>query len=118
VGRLWPFSKRRITIPPDDLNNYASFLSEISVPELKDPQTALAYSKRAVAATGTPSLVLLSTVADAYFDTGDVENAISTAQRALAENPAPKGGGEAGVRADVEKSLQKFIGSAGASAKK
>jgi tetratricopeptide (TPR) repeat protein len=93
---------------PIDLNEYASFLEEIGIPELRDPPKALSYSKRAVATAKQPSLVLLSTLADAYFDAGDVENAVATAQRALAENPAPKGP-EAGVRADLEKSLQKYL---------
>jgi len=93
---------------PDDLNNYASFLSETSIPALKDPRTALSYSKRAVAASKKPSLVLLSTLAETYFGTGEVENAIATAKQALDANPAPKMAGEVGVRAELQKKLEEW----------
>ena len=93
---------------PDDLNNYASFLSEIGVPELREPKSVLLYSKRAAATVNDPGLVLLSTLADAYFGVGDLDNAITTAKRALDSNPAPKGSGEAGVRADLEQKLRDF----------
>ena len=93
---------------PDDWNNYASFLHEIGVAELRNPPVSLVYSKRAVAASSKPGLVFLNTLADAYFDTDDVEDAIITAERALAQNPAPQGASEAGVRADLERHLQKF----------
>ena len=84
------------TATPEDLNNYASFLNETNIPELKQTRVALAYAKRAVSAAKEPSLPLLSTLADAYFNAGDPNNAIVTAQRALASYPAPKGSGEAG----------------------
>ena len=93
---------------PDDMNHYATFLREIGVPELRNPPVSLVYSRRAVAASPKPGLVFLSTLADAYFDNGDVEDAITTAEKALAKNPAPKVAGEAGVRADLERDLQKF----------
>jgi tetratricopeptide (TPR) repeat protein len=93
---------------PDDLNNYASFLSEITVPELRNPREVLAYSLRAVSSVKDPSLVLLSTLVDAYSGVGDLENAIATAKRALDSNPKAEGSGEAGIRADVERKLRKF----------
>ncbi len=94
----------------DDLNNYSSFLNEVSVPELREPRIALAYSKRAVARVREPSLVFLSTLADAYHGVGDLENAIRTGQKALDSNPLPKGNAEVGVRADFERKIQSFRG--------
>jgi tetratricopeptide (TPR) repeat protein len=101
------FADRR-QASPDDLNNYASHLSEITVPELRDPKTVLAYSKRAVAGLKEPDLVYLSTLADAYFGVGDLENAMATALHALDANPAPEGSGDAGVRGDLVRKLQKW----------
>jgi tetratricopeptide (TPR) repeat protein len=92
---------------PDDLNNYASYLSGITVPALKDPETALAYSKRALSMVKDPSLVLLITLTDAYFRVGDLNNAILTARRALAENPAQPGA-YVGIRVDLEKKLREM----------
>jgi non-specific serine/threonine protein kinase/serine/threonine-protein kinase len=102
----------RADAAPDDLNNFASFLQEISIPSLRDPRLALVYSKRAVdavlAAHGEPSLVFLSTLANCYFDAGEIPSAIATAERALAANPPSPGTRDAGVRADLERSLQHF----------
>jgi tetratricopeptide (TPR) repeat protein len=91
---------------PDDLNNYASFLSEISVPELKNPREVLAYSLRAVAPVKEPSLVFLSTLVDAYSGVDDIDGAIATAKKALASNPKAEGSGEAGLRASLERKLK------------
>ena len=90
----------------DDLNNYASFLNEVSVPELREPRTALAYSKRAVEMAKEPSLVFLSTLADSYQGVGDLQNAVRTGQKALDSNPLPKGSADVGVRADLARKVQ------------
>ena len=94
---------------PDDLNNYASFLLEIGIPELHDAQKALNYSKRAVAAVRTPNLALMSTLADAYCGTGDIKEAANAAKRGLAENPAPDDRSVAvGLRVELAGKLKAF----------
>jgi non-specific serine/threonine protein kinase/serine/threonine-protein kinase len=90
---------------PDDHNTYAHYLLAIGVPSLRNPQLALDHSKAAVAAVREPSLVLLSTLFDAYVATGDVPAAIRTGEAALASHTAPSGSA-VGIRTDLERKLK------------
>ena len=92
---------------PDDLNNYASFLNTIEVPELRNPKVALTYAKRAVAAVKEPDIVFLSTLADSFAAVGDFDQAIVAAKRGL-QTGLPASGNKAGVHADLERNLETF----------
>ncbi|MDX2180997.1 MAG: protein kinase [Bryobacteraceae bacterium] len=95
----------RPSATPDDQNNYASFLLEIGVPSLADPNKALAFAKRATAGVKSPSLAFLDTLAQAHCETGDFRSAISVAERALRESPGTAPGG---LAADLSAKLNKF----------
>ncbi|HUQ90526.1 MAG TPA: protein kinase [Bryobacteraceae bacterium] len=97
---------------PDDLNNFASFVLEVGVPELRNPALALSYSKRAVAGVQQPSLVLFDTLADAFSETGDTSSAIDVLMKALAAHPASTASPIAGLRSRIEEKLKQLKSSA------
>jgi len=92
---------------PDDLNNFASLILEVGIPELQNPVLALSYAKRAVAGVKEPSLVLLDTLTDAFVENGDIPNAIEVLERALKANPTT-GGQNAGLRGQMEEKLKRL----------
>jgi arylsulfatase A-like enzyme len=65
------------------VNDYAYALATSPVDELRDGRQALALAKRAVARTGGERPSLLDTLAAAYAEVGDYENAVASSRKAL-----------------------------------
>ena len=68
---------------PTALNNYSWFLSTIAEDAYRDGKKALELARKAAEATEYKQSFILSTLAAAYAETGDFENAIKTVQKAL-----------------------------------
>ena len=79
---------------PIALNELARFLAVCSDSKLRDGPAAVAFAKRAVAATKPANPSYLDTLAAAYAETGEFDQAISAEQQAIAllkEGPASRG---------------------------
>jgi eukaryotic-like serine/threonine-protein kinase len=68
---------------PDDLNQYALALLTCRPRDLRERRAALAYAKKSVAKAGTADSDGLDTLAQAYFQNGEIAQAIVTEQKAL-----------------------------------
>ncbi len=68
---------------PINLNNYSWFLSTIDDDSWRDGKKALELALKAAQATDYKEAYILSTLAAAYAETGDFENAVKTVQKAL-----------------------------------
>ena len=68
---------------PTALNNYSWFLATITEDAYRDGKKALELALKAAKATEYKQSFILSTLAAAYAETGDFENAIKTVQKAL-----------------------------------
>jgi tetratricopeptide (TPR) repeat protein len=78
--------------PEDDgiLNNLAWVLATSPVDELRDGKKAVEYATKACEVTGFAESHILSTLAAAYAEAGDFENAIKYCQDGLAKSDNPK----------------------------
>lgn len=76
---------------PDDLYQYADTFLTRTRPELREPATALAYMKRAVEKSGGTDSDILDLLAEAYFQDGDLTNAIESEEKALRLLPPANG---------------------------
>jgi non-specific serine/threonine protein kinase/serine/threonine-protein kinase len=97
----------RPTAGPTDLNEYATWLLTCEPATERRPSEALRFARRAAESQAHP--VYLDTLAMAYFQTGAVEQAVETAERALAMLPplAP-GSRPTGLRSEIEGHLAQF----------
>jgi eukaryotic-like serine/threonine-protein kinase len=97
----------RPTAGPTDLNEYATWLLTCEPASERRPSEALRLARRAAESQAHP--VYLDTLAMAYFQTGAVEQAVKTAERALAMLPplAP-GSRPTGLRSEIEGHLAQF----------
>lgn len=68
---------------PTNLNNYSWFLSTITQDSYRDGKKALELALKAAQATDYKESYILSTLAAAYAENGDFENALKTVQKAL-----------------------------------
>lgn len=78
---------------PDDpmtLNNYSWFLSTIDQDAYRNGKKALELALKAAQATDYKEAYILSTLAAAYAETGDFENAVKTIQKALDDDKDDK----------------------------
>jgi tetratricopeptide (TPR) repeat protein len=71
-----------------EMNTYAWLLLTIEVSDLRDPASALPIAQRAVEMSSGIAPNILDTLARAYFDTGDIENAIKTQEKAVSLAPS------------------------------
>ncbi|MBR5711026.1 MAG: hypothetical protein IKX40_09730 [Thermoguttaceae bacterium] len=78
--------EKNLELEPENstsLNNYSWFLSTIAEDAYRDGKKALELALKAAEATEYKQSYILSTLAAAYAETGDFENAIKTVQKAL-----------------------------------
>jgi serine/threonine protein kinase len=98
--------------PPEVLNDYAWALVSCQPEDLRQPAVALAFAKRAVAASAEPNPIHLHTLAWAHFRTGDPRAAVADAERALGAMTAASGPASAapstGLRRQIETDLASF----------
>lgn len=74
----------RLHADPESLNDYAWLLLTCEPQDLRDPETALLTSKKAIEVSGGPVPRYLYTLALAYYMTGHIDQAIETQAQALA----------------------------------
>jgi len=76
----------RTDATPDELSEYAIDFLNCEPSDLRDPATALKFAKESIAKGGTgPDF--LDVLAQAYFESGDVAQAIATEEKALSSMP-------------------------------
>jgi tetratricopeptide (TPR) repeat protein len=96
--------EQAIKLKPDDSevqNNFAWVLSTSPEEKLRDGKRAIEMAKQACDATGYKEAYILSTLAAAYAETGDFDNAIKWSTKAV-EN------GEAKDKEELEKELDSY----------
>jgi non-specific serine/threonine protein kinase/serine/threonine-protein kinase len=99
----------RPTAGPTDLNEYATWLLTCEPATERRPSEALRFARRAAESQAHP--VYLDTLAMAYFQTGAVEQAVKTAEQALAMlPPLALGLRPTGLRSEIEDHLAQFRG--------
>ena len=97
----------RPTAGPTDFNDYASWLLTCVPESERRPAEALRFARRAVDTQVNP--VYLDTLALAYFQTGAVNEAVKTEERALAMlPPVPSGAKPTGLRSEIEGHIAQF----------
>jgi non-specific serine/threonine protein kinase/serine/threonine-protein kinase len=74
---------------PDDLSQYALDFLTCEPPDLREPATALRYAEASVAKSGGTDSDNLDILAQAYFENGNVAEAIETENKALRLLAAP-----------------------------
>ena len=67
-----------------DLNNLAWLLATSSSSELRDGTSAVVFAEKAVAATNRKSSIFLDTLAAAYAEASQFDQAVSTQKEAIA----------------------------------
>ena len=75
---------------PDDMSQYAATLLTCQPDDLCDPGAALLYAKKSVAKSGGANSDHLDVLAQAYFQNGEVTQAIETEEKALKLLPPPQ----------------------------
>lgn len=94
---------------PDDLYQYAETFLNCTRAELREPATALAYMKRADEKSGGTDSDILDLLAEAYFQNGDLTNAIESEEKALRLLPPANGQAPLATRRQkMELRLAKF----------
>jgi len=88
---------------PDNVNRYAYWLLTCEPADLRNPAAAVRYAERAVESTRGANTDYLSTLAQAYFQSGDAARAVATAERALALLPP-----SSPARREIEADLARF----------
>ncbi len=89
-----------------DLYLYASLLLLAEPERLRDPETALDYARRAVQLTGDTQPRILATLANAYYQSGSISQAVRTQRRALALMPVE----DSVLRESMEQRLRLYEG--------
>lgn len=88
----------------NNLNNYAWILMHCELEDLRDPQAALPFAKRAVERAAGKNPFFFDTLARAYFMTGDAAKAVETQEKALSRL-SPE---EVSMRTRFEAGLAKY----------
>ncbi len=72
---------------PGEVNDYAEYLIDAPLPDLRNPAQAISYARRAVEMTGQSAPEFLEVLARAYEDADDAASAVATEEKALALIP-------------------------------
>ena len=97
----------RATAGPTDMNEYATWLLTCVPESERRPAEALQFARRAVQTQEHPAY--LDTLALAYYQTGAIDQAVKTGERALAMLPPVAAGSKpTGLRAEIEGHLAQF----------
>ena len=72
---------------PEELFSYAQSFLTCEPAELRQPQTAVEYVKRALAKSGETNSDYLDLLAQAYFQAGDADRAVENEEKALSSLP-------------------------------
>lgn len=97
---------------PDDehsLNNLAWVLATSPVDELRDGKRAVELATKAAEATEFKEAYILSTLASAYAETGDFENAIKWSKKAIEINDQERATKETARNLEQKESLRKEL---------